>query len=284
MMILVTGATGNIGSELVPQLLTKGAAVRVISRDPGKAARLDSRVERVIGDLHQPSVIEQALNGVDRVFMVSILFDKNHEADRLLIDSATRAGVRHIVKISSSNVSVGEKGGIGGLHREKEQFVEESGIPWTFLRPGGFMSNALQWVETIKKQSQVYNPTGNGKFSPIAPHDIAAVAAVVLTSAGHEGKIYDLTGRELLSVPDQVRILSEVIGKPIRCVDIPIAAAMERMKANGLPESLAESLANVWTRILEGRGTFQTDEVEKVTGKPAQKFESWCRQHRGAFV
>lgn len=274
MMILVTGATGNIGSELVPQLLTKGAAVRVISRDPEKAARLDSRVERVIGDLHQPSVIEQALHGVDRVFMVSILFEKNHEADRLLIDSATRAGVRHIVKISSSNVSVGEKGGIGGLHREKEQFVEESGIPWTFLRPGGFMSNALQWVETIKKQSQEYNPTGNGKFSPIAPHDIAAVAAVALTSAG----------RELLSVPDQVRILSEVIGKPIRCVDIPIAAAMERMKANGLPESLAESLANVCTRILEGRGTSQTDEVEKVTGKPAQKFESWCRQHRGAFV
>ena len=132
MMILVTGATGNIGSELVPMLLTKGAAVRVISRDPGKAARLDSCVERVMGDLHEPSVIEQA--------------------------------------------------------------------------------------------------------------------------------------------------------KPIRCVDIPIAAAMERMKANGLPESLAESLANVWTRILEGRGTFQTDEVEKVTGKPAQKFESWCRQHHGAFV
>ncbi|MGA8478878.1 MAG: SDR family oxidoreductase [Chthoniobacterales bacterium] len=283
-MILITGATGNIGSELVTQLLTEGSPLRVIARDERKLSHLDQRVERVAGDLHERSVVQRALQGVERLFMLSILFDTNHEADRLLIDEAKRAGVRQLVKISSGAVRLAGKGGIGGLHREKERFVEESGIPWTFLRPGAFMSNTLQWVGTIKSQSQVFNPTGEGKFAPISPHDIAAVAAVALTSDGHEGKAYELTGPELLSAHDQVRILSDVLGKSMQCVDIPIEVAAERFKATGVPEFLVEGLTDVWTRVREGRGTFQTNEVEKLTGKPAQTFETWCRDHRSAFL
>lgn len=283
-MILITGATGNIGTELVKQLLTDGARMRVITRDEKKVSHLAASVERVIGDRHDPSKIRQALQGVDKVFLLPVLLDKNHDADRLLIEAAKQAGVQLIVQISSGAVRMETKGGIGGLHREIEQLVEDSGIAWTFLRPGGFMSNTLQWAATIKSQSKVFNPTGEGKTAPISPHDIAVVAAVALISSGHEGKAYDLTGAELLSVRDQVEILSKVIGKFIECVDIPIEVAAKSAIANGLPEILVESLAEIWKRIRAGGGAFQTDEVERLTGRPAQTFETWCHEHRSAFL
>jgi (4-alkanoyl-5-oxo-2,5-dihydrofuran-3-yl)methyl phosphate reductase len=282
-MILVTGATGNIGTELVKHLRTDGARMRVITRDEKKVAHLDASVERVIGDRHDPSIIRQALQGVDKVFLLPVLLD-NHEADRLLIEAAKQAGVQLIVQISSGAVRMETKGGIGGLHREIEQLIEDSGIAWTFLRPGGFMSNTLQWVATIKSQSKVFNPTGEGKTAPISPYDIAAVAAVALISSGHEGKAYDLTGPELLSAHEQVEILSKVIGKSIECVDIPIEVAVKSAIANGLPEILVESLAEIWKRIRAGGGTFQTSEVERLTGRPAQTFETWCHEYRSAFL
>jgi uncharacterized protein YbjT (DUF2867 family) len=281
-MILVTGATGNIGTELVKQLLAKKCPVRVITRDEKKVSHLDPAVELVIGDRHDQSVISQALQGADKLFLLPVLFDKSHEADRLLIEQAKQAGVSQIVKISSGAVRI-ETNAIGRVHREKEQFVEDSGIPWTFLRPGGFMSNTLQWAGTIKSQATVFNPTGDGKTAPISPYDIAAVAAVALTTTGHEGQAYDLTGPELLSTPDQVRILSKVIGKPIQCVDISVEAGAERMKASGLPDPLIQSLADLWILVRKGQGAFHSNEVERLTGRPAQTFETWCHEHRSAF-
>jgi (4-alkanoyl-5-oxo-2,5-dihydrofuran-3-yl)methyl phosphate reductase len=283
-MILVTGATGNIGSELVKLLVAKGLPVRVISRDEKKVSHLDPAVERVIGDRHDPSVVREAAQGADKVFMLAVLFDKNHEADRLLVEEAKQAGAKQIVMISSGTVQL-EGNAIGRLHRETELLVEDSGIPWTLLRPGGFMSNTIMWwAETIKTQAKVFNPAGNGKSAPISPYDIAAVAAVGLTSSGHEGKAYNLTGGELLSNPEQVEILSKVIGKPIECVDIPVEVAAERAIASGLPEVLVTALAELWTQLRNGGGAFQTNEVEKLTGQPAQTFETWCRAHRSAFV
>jgi (4-alkanoyl-5-oxo-2,5-dihydrofuran-3-yl)methyl phosphate reductase len=171
------------------------------------------------------------------------------------------------------------------LHREKELFIEETGIPWTFLRPGGFMSNALLWwVDTIKSQGKVFNPAGDGKTAPISPYDIAAVAAVALSTTGHEGKAYDLTGPELLSTYDQVGILSKVIGKPIQCVDIPIDVAVQRMRSSRLPDALVAGMSDLWARVRENEGTFHTNEVERLTGKPAQTFETWCHEHREAFL
>ncbi|MBV8485693.1 MAG: SDR family oxidoreductase [Verrucomicrobia bacterium] len=282
-MILVTGATGNIGSELVKLLVAKGLPVRVISRDEKKVSHLDPAVERVIGDRHDPSVVRKAVRGADKVFMLAIVFDKNHEADRLLIEEAKQAGTGHIVMVSSHAVAL-EGNLIGRLHREKEELIEQSGVPWTVLHPGGFMSNSLQWAEVIKSQSKVFNPMGKGKTAPISPYDIAAVAAVGLTSSGHEGKTYGLTGAESLSNSEQVEILSKVIGKPIECVDIPVEVAAERAIASGLPEVLVKSLAELWVQVRKESYTFQTNEVERLTGQPAQTFETWCREHRSAFI
>jgi (4-alkanoyl-5-oxo-2,5-dihydrofuran-3-yl)methyl phosphate reductase len=284
-MILLTGATGNIGTELVKLLVAKGASLRVVSRDEKKVAQLDPRIERIIGDLHDPSVVQRALQGIGKLFMIPVLLDPDHEADRLLINEAKQAGVGHIVMISSGAVHLGANNPIGVLHREKEVFIEETGVPWTFLRPGGFMSNTLRWwVDSIKSQAKVFNPTAVGKTAPISPYDIAGVAAVALTTTGHEGKAYDLTGPELLSTDDQVRILSKVVGKPIQCIDIPVEVAAERMRSNGLPEALIQSLSDLWIQVRKNEGSFQTNEVERLTGKPAQTFETWCHQHREAFL
>ena len=284
-MMLITGATGNIGTELVKLLAAKGSSLRVVSRDEKKVAHLDPRIERVIGDLREPAVVQRALQNVDKLFVIPVLLDPNHETDRSLFDEAKRAGVGHIVMVSSGVIRLDEKNPIGILHRQKERLIEETGIPWTFLRPGGFMSNTLRfWVDTIKSQAKVFNPTADGKTAPISPYDIAAVAAVVLTTSGHEGKTYDLTGPELLTAHDQVTILSKVIGKPIQCIDIPVEAAVEGMKSNGLPVAIIEALSKLWIGVRKGESTFQTNDIERLTGRPAQIFETWCQEHRAAFL
>ena len=253
-MILFTGATGNIGTELVKLLVAQGASLRVVSRDEKKVAQLDPRIERIIGDLHDPSVVQRALQGIGKLFMIPVLLDPDHEADRLLINEAKQAGVGQIVMISSGVVHLGANNPIGVLHREKEVFIEETGVPWTFLRPGGFMSNTLRWwVDSIKSQAKI-------------------------------GKAYDMTGPELLRTRDQARILSKVVGKPIQCIDIPVEVAAERMRSNGLPEALIQSLSDLWIQVRKNEGTFQTNEVERLTGKPAQTFETWCHEHREAFL
>jgi len=115
-------------------------------------------------------------------------------------------------------------------------------------------------------------------------HRFAGVAAVALRTTGHERKAYDLTGPELLSTHDQVRILRKVVGKPIQCIDIPIEIAAQRMRSNGLPEALVQSLSDLWIQVHKNEGTFQTNEIERLAGKPAQTFEIWCHAHREAFL
>ena len=283
-MILITGATGNVGRELVKQLDAQGVPLRVVSRDKAKVAALSQRVERVIGNLRDRATAQDAVSGVERIFMVSLIFDEGQQADRLLIEEALRAGVRHIVKLSTFGTQVALDSPIGRLHREGEQLIEGSGLAWTFLRPGGFMSNSLQWVGTIKSEGAVFNPMGEGKYAPIAPGDIAAVATLALTASGHEGKAYGLTGPEALTTREQVRILSDALGKPIKCVDIPISVAAERLQKAGAPGFLIEGLTYFWNRVKEGTGDFQNNEVERLTGCRARTFEDWCRERRSSFL
>ena len=146
------------------------------------------------------------------------------------------------------------------------------------------MSNVLQWIPTIKSQSKVFNPTADGKFAPISPKDIASVAALALTSNNDENKAYDLTGGQLLSAHDQARILSAVLNKPIQCVDIPIEAGLEQLKAAGLPQLILDGLAMVWAHVREGKGTLQTNHFQKLTRKSPQTFETWCQEHQFAFA
>src|SRR5215510_5387814 len=173
-MILVTGATGNVGRELVPLLLDANQPVRVLIRDERKAAHLGDRVQRAVGDLDRPETLAQAMQGIDRLFLVTPVTQQVAN----LVEAAKHAGVRHIVK--QSTIEANRSLGPGRWHREQERMIEDCGISWTFLRPTLMMVNTLQWwAHTILSQGCVYFPR-TGQVPPIDPLDVAAVACAVL--------------------------------------------------------------------------------------------------------
>jgi uncharacterized protein YbjT (DUF2867 family) len=146
------------------------------------------------------------------------------------------------------------------------------------------MSNTLGWAGTIKAQGSVFSPFGDGKMAMIAPRDIAAVAVEALTDPRHEGQIYELFGAELLTVAEQVAILARVLGKPIKLIDITPEAAGERLRASGASAMLVEGLTDLWTAVRNGQVALRNDEVERITGRPAQNFEAFCREHKAVFA
>ncbi len=278
-MILVTGATGHVGKELVQQLLETDQPVRVLTRDARKVAYLGQRVECVVGDLSQPDTLAPAMAGVERVFLMAL----DTQQVRNALAAAQRAGVQHIVMLSTSEVNMPGMP-IGEWHREREKLVEASGLAWTFLRPGMFMSNTPDWWgETIRRQGAVYFPGGKGKVAAIDPRDIAAVAAVALTQPGHAGKAYELTGPELLTIGEMVQIIGRVLDKRLRYVNIPIFVARFFMLRGGMNPVLVDALIKLIKAVRDGQGAQFTDTVSQLTGHPAHTFEEWVREHRAAF-
>jgi (4-alkanoyl-5-oxo-2,5-dihydrofuran-3-yl)methyl phosphate reductase len=280
-MYLVTGATGNVGSEVVARLLDEGEPVRVFVRDPGKVAHWGDRVRVATGDFGEPDTFARAAAGVEGVFLMNVA--TGAESFRRLLDAAKAHGGPRIVFLSTILANSPEIG-IGKLHKDKEDAIRESGLPAGFLRPGAFMSNAYQWAGTIRAEGVVYNPMGSGKVAPIAPDDIAAVAVEALTTPGLAGEVFELTGGELLSVPEQVEILARVLGRPIRCVDVPVETAVQGLIRGGLPAHLAAAVGQSFAAVRDGRAVDIRDTVERVTGRKPRTFEAWAREHAPRFA
>ncbi len=280
-MILVTGATGTVGREVVAQLLAAGQKVRAMTRNPAKA-RLDSRVEVVRGNFEDPSSLADAVRGVDRLFSLTLgpqtgLHEKN------LAEAAKAAGVRHIVKLSALGGDGDLKNDIRKWHDEGEQAIRETGIPFTVLYPGVFMSNALHWRESIRATGKVFSNYGDGKLPPVHPRDIAAVAVRALTSEGHEGKRYVITGPEALTVGEQVKILANAIGKSIEYVPVSDDAIRAGMEKAGLPAPLINALLPFAAFIRSGKAAQVYPTVEEVAGRQPFTFGDWARENAAAF-
>jgi uncharacterized protein YbjT (DUF2867 family) len=278
-VILVTGATGTVGGELVQQLADQAETVRVFMRDPGKADRFNGRAQIAVGDLDEPESVDAALHGVRSIFLVT----GRTEQDATVLEAAARRGVEHIVKLSTLEASDDSMSDHVRWHRRREQLIEASGLAWTFLRPTMFMSTALDWAGSIRARGCVEYPGGEGRVPPVDPFDVAAVAAVALTRAGHEGQAYALTGPEALTMGEMTRILSEALDMPIRYVDVPEAEFALQLREQGLPDYVADGLVGVFSAIRAGKLADVSDEVMRVTGRPARTFEAWCRNHRDAF-
>jgi len=279
-MILVTGATGQVGSELVQQLLAQGQSVRVFTRDASKVTHLGDRVEIATGDFGQPGSLRAALQGIEKLFLMS------QEMGASQVEAATKAagqaGVKQIVLLSSLG-SETPVFALGKWHADREAHVRASGIPWTFLRPGMFMTNALQWADSIKGQGVVYFPGGQGKVAPIDPYDIAAVAALALTQPGHEGQIYTLTGSELLTYAEQVETIAKALGRPVRYVDVPLSAAREGMLQSGMSAPMADALLELMAFVREGKVEYRSDTTAQLLGRAPRTFAQWCAAHIAAF-
>jgi uncharacterized protein YbjT (DUF2867 family) len=279
-MILVTGATGNIGKELIPLLLGNGQSIRVLVRDPRKVAHLDACIERIVGDLDKPETLAAAVKGVERIYLMTY----ETRQDINMLEAAKRAGVRYIVKLSTLEAT-DHKIQVGKWHYQREELIRAAGLDWTFLRPGMFMSNSIEWwSDSIKGQGSVFFPGGRkGEVAPIDPRDVARVAAVALTQPGHSGQAYELTGSELFTIGEMVQVISKVLGKSVQYVDIPPIAAKLFMLKSGMDKTLVNALMEMLASLRKNEGAIVTATVQQVTGQPPRTFEAWCREHIKAF-
>ncbi|MFJ4279547.1 SDR family oxidoreductase [Streptomyces massasporeus] len=277
-MILVTGATGTVGSELVRQLVDKGEQVRALTRNPERAA-FDPAVEVVKGDLSQPDTLRPAVAGADRVFTLASSDDGILE--RNLATVAVEAGVRHLVKLSTNGVHFGLDDPITSMHRAGEQAVMESGVPWTTLRPGTFMSNRGAWRASVPSEGIAYVTVGDPTSALIHPRDIASVAAVVLTTEGHEGKAYPLSGPEPLTPAESLQILAEALGRPLKLVEETEEQTVERFAAWVSAEDLAAVFELKRQSAPYDAEVFDT--VERITGRAPLTFAAWVAENVDSF-
>ena len=216
-MILVTGSTGRVGSDLVRQLSAKGTRVRALARDAAKGAALEAPgVEIARGDLGDPASLDAAMQGIERVFLLSSVDQGQAELQGNVVKAAKRAGVRHIVKLGAAGTGLDSPITVARLHTQTEKEIEASGIPYTFLKPALFMQFLMTHAPSIRSDGAFHMPMRDGNVPMIDVRDIAAVAAAVLTTPGHEGKAYTLTGPEALSMSEVAQKLGAAIGKPVK--------------------------------------------------------------------
>lgn len=276
-MILVTGATGNIGSVLLRELRAAGAGpLRGVTREPARAA-FPEGVEAVEGDLARTESLEPALEGARALFLVSRMGE-----DESIIEAAGSAGVEHVVLVSSITVQTHPHLGPADENLAVERLLRNSGMAWTILRPTQFTSNALWWAETIRARETVRLPYADVGLPAVHPADIASVARAALTEPGHRGRTYALTGPERITARQQVETIAEVLGRDIPFAEISRAQAHRRMAAFLGDESAAAVLdltgGDVNDELLQVRDT-----APRIGGTPGRTFRQWAEANAAAF-
>jgi uncharacterized protein YbjT (DUF2867 family) len=282
-MLLVTGATGHVGPELVRALDARAAPCRILVRDPARAAGLPERAERVVGDLDKPAALAAALDGVDGLFLLvpGIGLEQTEHA----VAAARAAGVRRIVYLSSYAVIGDPVPAMGRWHHQREQLIRASGISATFLRPTGFMTNAFDWLPALRDPGYLVDPVGPGRAALIDPADIAAVAAVALTEDGHDGAEYLLSGGEPLTVAEQVQILAKAIGRDIEVRPVATPAEAVRFRyPHGAPKALADAVIEGLARMRAETVGVRSDTVRHLLGREPGTFADWCARNADAFT
>ncbi|MGW4960361.1 NAD(P)H-binding protein [Nonomuraea sp. NPDC004186] len=270
--ILVTGATGNVGRHVVSQLAGAGLEVRALVRDPARA-RLPEHVEVVRGDLSAPGTLEPALKGVESVFLLWPHFTADGAAE---VVTAIAEQARRVVYLSANVADEPVT-----HYHEIERLIRHSGLGWTFLRPGGFAANTLGWAGQIR-QGVVRWPYGQASRPLIHERDIAAVATHVLTSAGHNGATYVLTGPERLTQAEQVRVIGAATGREVRWEEQPPEEAREQLLAAWGNAAFVESALKAWGSFVTAPEQ-ATDTVERLLGRPALTFGQWAEDHVADF-
>ncbi|MGN9906583.1 NAD(P)H-binding protein [Phytohabitans sp. LJ34] len=267
MTILVAGATGNVGKPLVEQLLAAGEKVRALTRDPAKA-QLPAGAEAVAGDLTQPATLPAAFQGVRAAHLINV-----YGADPApIVDALREAGIPKVTVLR------------GDVAKSPlEEAIEASGVAWTWLSPVEFMSNTLEWADSVRTEGVVREGFPDARSAMVHDADIAAVAAVALTGDGHGGQDYWLTGPEVFTTAEKVRVVGEVLGREIRYVELSTDEVVAGWREAGFgEEDIAFFLAMRTNPPEAGYTVLPT--VEKVTGRPARTFADWVREHAAMFT
>jgi uncharacterized protein YbjT (DUF2867 family) len=275
-MILVTGATGNVGSELTRTLAARGESVRVLARQPDQAS-FPAGVQVVAGDLEDPGSLAPALDGVSEVFLLGGFATPD------LLRRISAAGAGHVVLLTSRCVIGGNpENTVTRMWLEAEAAVRDSGVAWTILRPSGFQSNALRWLPQLRQGDVVRAPWPAVPIAAIDPADIAAVASAVLTEPGRQGEALTLSGPEPLTPGEQVAVLGYALQRPLRYEPLPDDEARASMMADGTPASLIDAFFRFYSA-----GEFDdsaiTTTVHETTGRPPHTFDQWVHAHAYLF-
>jgi uncharacterized protein YbjT (DUF2867 family) len=284
-VILITGATGSNGQELIRQLTAMGQRVRVLMRKPAEAAKLGGlNIEVAPGDFDLPETLESALKGVDMAFLLTPVAERFVQWQKGFIQAAQRARIKHLVKFSGMGADPRSATELLKLHAETDDILRSSGVPFTILQPNSFHQNILSSADTIKAQGVFYWPLKNASQSTVDIRDISAVAAKVFTSSGHEGKTYVITGPEALTFQQAAEKLSSVLGRKIQYVDVPISAAADGMRNSGMPDWNVHAVSDLLAYFATGAAATVTDTVPRLLGRPATSFEQFVKDHRAAFM
>ncbi|SNT60205.1 Uncharacterized conserved protein YbjT, contains NAD(P)-binding and DUF2867 domains [Actinomadura meyerae] len=275
-MILVTGSTGNIGSELVDILAAGGEPVRALVRKPPASPR--DGVEYVTGDLDDPASLRPALTGATGLFLLPGYRDMPG-----VLAEARRAGVSRVVQLSGGSAGSGDlSNAVSRYMILTERAVRDSGLPWTILRPSAFMSNALRWLPQLRAGDTLRLPFAHVRAAAVDPRDIAAVAAKALLEDGREGQIYYPTGPEPLLPSEQVAILGEVLGRDLRFEAQPDDEARAEMREQ-MPIEYVDAFFDFYVDGSLDESVVRST-VQDVTGVPPRTFRQWARAHAADFA
>ncbi|MFD0889549.1 NAD(P)H-binding protein [Streptosporangium algeriense] len=283
-MILVTGATGTVGGEVVRLLAGRGERVRAMTREPAKITAAPG-VEVVRGDFDEPGSLAGAARGAGALFLLSAPGLQVARHDEAMIAAARAAGVRKVVKVSA--IGTGEErtdAKAGNWHLAGERALRSGELEWTILRPSAFASNALGWAPRIRRGQPVPNTMGDGRQGVVDPRDVAEVAVTALTSEEHARTVLTLTGPEPLSVPDMAKVLGETLGRAVETVEVPLEAYREQLVAAGLDPGFADIAVDGSRTVARGGNARLTGDVERVLGRAPRTFATWAADHRTAFV
>jgi uncharacterized protein YbjT (DUF2867 family) len=283
--ILITGATGNVGTSLLKHLDTADVELRVLAHDESKAQSLRDRgIEAVAGDFLEPETLGPALEGVSAVFLLTPIHPEQITQATNVIKAAKQSGSDpRVVRLSVHQASHQAPTRISRQHAQIEDELISSGLPYTFLRPQSFMQNTLATARTVASQGKIYQPFKDGKLGMIDARDIGEVVAKVLTEEGHEGKVYTLTGPAAISFYDVAEALSEVLGKEVRYVPVPLENAKEAMLSMGIPEWKADALNEYAKAHSEGYSDWTIDDFEQLTGHPPSSYMKFASDFEQVF-
>jgi uncharacterized protein YbjT (DUF2867 family) len=283
--ILVTGATGLNGGEVVRRLSARGIPARALVRNAARAAGLATlpNVEIVEGDMAQPATLAGALNGIERALLISSSVPAMLDVQSSFIDAAAAAGVKHVVKLSGIIPELDSPFRFARMHAEIERRLEASGLAFTHLRAGEFMTSYFRQVPSIVAKGALFLPMEDAEIASIDVGDIADVAVATLTGAGHEGKAYPITGPEALSMDEIAEKLSAATGMAIRYVNVAPEDAKSAQLAAGLPPYLVDGLAELFAERRKGKEAQVSPFVRTILGREATSFSEFAERNAAIF-
>ena len=284
--ILVVGATGNVGSGVLAALVAGGADVRGLAHsEAGMAAVRQAGAEPVSGELTERSSLMGIFDGLDAALVVTRGMDDQVEMAANAIEAARLAGVRHIVRLSAFVPEPALRTILGRQHEEIDEILKASGVAYTILRPTFFMQNILGAAQTIAADGLMYLPFGNGRAGIIDIRDIVDVAVeTLLSSDGHEGRTYTLTGPASISMYDVAKAFTNALGREIKYVDVPVQVGVDSFIAMGMPRFMADTFGELFVNFAQGGADRATGDVEQVTGHPARSINDFAFDFASSFL